>query len=82
MLTAEARPKYFRRAGGAKEYDTKNLGLKVEAISAPAPKDAPGEARRRSIDTTLPGLSNQGHPFGFKLTEKEKLRVIEYLKTL
>jgi mono/diheme cytochrome c family protein len=82
VLTAEARPKYFRRVGGAKEYDSKDLGLKVETLGAPAPKDAPGEARRRVVDTTLPGLSNQGHPFGFKLSEKEKRQVIEYLKTL
>jgi hypothetical protein len=82
VLTAEARPKYFRRVGGAKEYDAKNLGLMVETLIAPAPKDAPGEARRRVVDTTLPGLSNQGHPFGFKLGEKEKRQVIEYLKTL
>jgi hypothetical protein len=82
VLTAEARPKYFRRVGGAKEYDAKNLGLKVESHNAPAPKDASGEARRRIIDTTLPGLSNQGHPFGFRLSEKEKRQVIEYLKTL
>jgi mono/diheme cytochrome c family protein len=82
VLTAEARPKYFRRVGGAKEYDAKNLGLKVEALNAPAPKDAPGEVRRRVADTTLPGLGNQGHPFGFKLSEKEKRQVIEYLKTL
>jgi mono/diheme cytochrome c family protein len=82
VLTAEARPKYFRRVGGVKEYDAKNLGLKFEALNAPAPKDAPGEARRRVVDTTLPGLGNQGHPFGFKLSEKEKRQVIEYLKTL
>jgi len=82
VLTAEARPKYFRRLGGAKEYDAKNLGMKIEALNAPAPKDAPGEVRRRVADTTLPGLGNQGHPFGFKLSEKEKRQVIEYLKTL
>jgi hypothetical protein len=82
VLTAEARPKYYRRVGGAKEYDAKDVGLKVESLNAPAPKDAAGEARRRVIDTTLPGLSNSGHPFGFKLNEKEKRQVIEYLKTL
>ncbi|MBS1788377.1 MAG: c-type cytochrome [Acidobacteria bacterium] len=82
VLTAEARPKYFRRIGSAKEYDSRDVGLKVEALSAPAPKDATGEARRRVIDTTIPGLSNQGHPFGFKLSEQEKRQVIEYLKTL
>lgn len=82
VLTAEARPKYFRRIGGAKEYDAKDGGLKVETLNAPAPKDAPGEVRRRVVDTTIAGLGNQGHPFGFKLSEKEKRQVIEYLKTL
>lgn len=82
VLTKEARPKYFRRTGGAKEYDAKDLGLKYEVLSGPAPADASGEARRRVIDTTLPGLGNEGHPFGFRLSEKEKRQVIEYLKTL
>jgi mono/diheme cytochrome c family protein len=82
VLTESARPKYFRRTGTSKDYDTQNLGLKVEALIASAPKDAPAEARRRVVDTTLPGLSNAGHPFGFKLSEKEKRQVIEYLKTL
>jgi hypothetical protein len=82
VLTAEARPKYFRRVGGAKDYDEKNLGLKVEALDGPAPAGVSPEARRRVVDTTLPGLSAQGHPFGLKLSENEKRRVLEYLKTL
>lgn len=82
VLTQEARPKYFRRIGGPTDYDAKDLGLKVEALAGPASKELPGEARRRVIDTTLAGLGNQGHPFGFKLAEKEKRQVIEYLKTL
>ena len=77
-----ARPKYFRRIGGAKEYDQKNVGLKFETLDAPAPSKFAPEARRRIVDTTLPGLGNQGHSFGFKLSEKEKWQVIEYLKTL
>jgi RoxA-like, cytochrome c-like len=82
VLTQKARPNYFRRIGTPKEYDTQNVGLKVEELPGPAAKDLPGEARRRVIDTTLPGLGNQGHPFGFQLSEKEKRQVIEYLKTL
>jgi hypothetical protein len=81
VLTSEARPKYFRRTG-IKDYDTRDLGLKVESLAAPASKDLPAEARRRVIDTTLPGLGNGGHSFGFHLTEKQKRGVIEYLKTL
>jgi mono/diheme cytochrome c family protein len=82
VLTQEARPKYYRRIGGAKEYDAKVLGLKYETLSAPAAPGMPGEARRRVVDTTIAGLGNGGHPFGFKLNEKEKRQVIEYLKTL
>lgn len=82
VLTKEARPKYFRRVGTIMDYDSGNLGLKIESLSAPPAADTPGEARRRVIDTTLPGLGNQGHPFGFHLSEKEKRQVIEYLKTL
>ena len=82
VLTQTARPKYFRRIGGAKEFDAKNIGLQYETVNAPASPDLAPEARRRIVDTTLPGLSNQGHPFGFKLSEQEKWQVIEYLKTL
>lgn len=82
VLTKEARPKYFRRVGTIMDYDSRDLGLKIESMPAPPAADVPGEARRRVVDTTLPGLGNQGHPFGFHLTEKEKRQVIEYLKTL
>ena len=82
VLTEAARPKYFKRIGGAKDYDAKNVGLKFETLNAPASSELAPEARRRVVDTTIQGLSNQGHPFGFKLSEKEKLKVIEYLKTL
>jgi mono/diheme cytochrome c family protein len=82
VLTEAARPKYFKRIGGAKDYDAKNVGLKFESMNAPASTALAPEARRRVVDTTIQGLSNQGHPFGFKLSEKEKWKVIEYLKTL
>lgn len=82
VLTKEARPKYFRRIGGATAFDSKDVGFKFEVLSGSAEKSLPNEARRRVIDTTLPGLGNDGHPFGFALNEKEKRQVIEYLKTL
>lgn len=82
VLTPEARPKYFRRIGGAKDYDEKNLGLKVETLAGPAPADATPEVRRRVVDTTITGLGNQGHLFASRLNEKEKRQILEYLKTL
>ncbi|MEP7274628.1 MAG: hypothetical protein ABI882_24275, partial [Acidobacteriota bacterium] len=82
VLTKEARPKYYRRIGGAMEFDAKDVGFKLEVLPGPASKELAPEARRRVIDTTLPGLGNDGHPFGFSLSEKEKRQVIEYLKSL
>jgi hypothetical protein len=38
--------------------------------------------RRKIFDTTLPGKSNAGHPFGQPLSDSERRAVIEYLKTL
>jgi mono/diheme cytochrome c family protein len=82
VLTESARPKYFRRIGGAETYDRKDVGLKVETLQGPATADMTPLERRRVVDTTVNGMSNQGNPFGFSLTEEEKRQVIEYLKTL
>lgn len=38
--------------------------------------------RRKIFDTTLPGKSNRGHPFGLPLSGAQRKAVIEYLKTL
>lgn len=82
VLTPETRPKFFRRVGAPKEYDTRDLGFKFEILGGPSSPELTPEARRRMVDTKLPGLGNQGHPFGSILTEDEKRQVIEYLKTL
>lgn len=82
VLTPESRPKFFRRVGAPIDYDVQDLGFKVEILDGRPTPDLAPEARRRIVDTTLPGLSNQGHSFGSPLTETEKRQVIEYLKTL
>ena len=82
VLTPESRPKYFRRTEAPKGYDTARLGFPIEVLDGPPPGGLAPEARRRIVDTTRPGLSNAGHAFGTSLTEKEKLQVLEYLKTL
>ena len=38
--------------------------------------------QRKVYDTTRPGRGNGGHTYGDRLTEDERLAVIEYLKTL
>jgi len=82
VLDPAARPKFFRRVGAPKAYDTRNLGFEIEVLDGPARPELAAEARRRIVDTTLPGLGNQGHPFARALSEAEKRQVIEYLKTL
>jgi hypothetical protein len=73
MLTApELRPRTFYR--GSDIYDPVKVGF---LSSGP-------EAERSGFlyDTSLPGNSNQGHPFGTALSDDDKHALIEYLKTL
>ena len=73
------RPKVFYL--GSKEYDPVRFGLKID------PLEGASEFR-----TDLPGNSNAGHEFsdgpkgngkiGRKLSEDERMQIIEYLKTL
>ena len=73
MLTPpELRPKTFYR--GSDIYDPVKVGF---LSSGP-------EAERNGFlyDTSLPGNSNQGHPFGTALPDDDKRALIEYLKTL
>ncbi|HKI34080.1 MAG TPA: hypothetical protein VKA46_19665 [Gemmataceae bacterium] len=84
VLTSKARPKVFTRSYRTEEedYDKEKLGWKVKVLDGPADPKLPGIERRKMYDTTQPGRSNGGHTFGDKLTEEDRMAVIEYLKTL
>jgi mono/diheme cytochrome c family protein len=85
LLNSKTRPKVFTRsyATDLAAYDAKKLGWKVQVLDrAPDPKTTPPLELRKVYDTTRPGRGNGGHTFGDKLTEAERLAVIEYLKTL
>lgn len=79
LATQEERPSRF--ALGTHEYDTKTLGY----VTAPF-KGA------TEFNTALPGNSNSGHEFadkpntkgviGPKLTEEQRMALLEFLKTL
>lgn len=84
VLNSKARPKIFTRSYGTgkDDYDAVNVGWKITILDqSPSPKLHPIE-RRKIYDTTLPGRSNAGHPFGDDLKEDERRAVIEYLKGL
>jgi len=73
------RPKAFYL--GSKQYDPVKLGLNTDALKGAT-----------EFRTDLPGNSNAGHEFndgpkgngviGRKLSEEERMQIIEYLKTL
>jgi mono/diheme cytochrome c family protein len=85
VLNSKARPKYFTRSyrTDLDAYDSEKLGWKVDVLPEPPDrsKTAPLELRK-VYDTTKSGRSNGGHTFGDKLSDAERMAVIEYLKTL
>jgi hypothetical protein len=85
LLNSRTRPKLFTRSyrTGQEDYDAKKLGWKIKVLEkAPDPEKTPAIELRKVYDTTAPGRGNGGHTFGDKLSEDERMAVIEYLKTL
>ncbi len=74
LLDSKKRPAYWQRNFAKQDYNYDIPGWNYER------KDAPGNSV--VYNTTIKGFSNQGHTFGDKLSDKERLAVIEYLKTL
>jgi mono/diheme cytochrome c family protein len=74
LLNSSIRPTYWERSGNSQDYNYQALGWRYTEPDKPK-----GEW---TYDTTLPGYGNQGHTFGDKLSQEERVAVIEYLKTL
>jgi mono/diheme cytochrome c family protein len=85
VLNSKARPKVFTRSfrTDLDAYDARKLGWKIQVLdTAPDPRKLSPIEFRKIYDTTQPGRGNGGHPFGDKLSDDERMAVIEYLKTL
>jgi hypothetical protein len=84
VLNSRARPRVYTRSfrTDTEDYDQVKLGWKVRELKQPIDSSLSPFERRKIYDTTQPGRSNGGHPFGDKLTEDERMAVIEYLKKL
>lgn len=84
LLNSKARPKIYTRSfeTGKEDYDPVKLGWRITVLDKPPDPRLPGSERRKIYDTTQCGQSNGGHLFGDKLTEEERMAVIEYLKML
>lgn len=84
LLNSKTRPKIFTRSyrTGAADYDSEQVGWKVQVLERGPDPSLPAIERRKVYDTTQPGRGNGGHTFGDPLSEPDRRAVIEYLKTL
>jgi mono/diheme cytochrome c family protein len=84
VLNSKARPRIYTRSfkTDAEAYDPAKLGWKFDELNTGPDPRLSGYERRKVYDTTQPGRGNGGHPFGDKLTEEQRMAVIEYLKKL
>ncbi len=87
LLQSSSRPGRFTRppSTGFEHYDTIQVGWKFTEVSA---EELASTARRSPfqakfiVDTGRFGMGNRGHTFGDRLSEAERMDLIEYLKTL
>lgn len=82
LLNSPARPTYWTRTFSSTDYDTATLGWSFTALDHGKDGEADPDVRKRIYDTTQPGYSNSGHPFGDALSDADRAAVLEYLKTL
>jgi len=84
VLTSKARPERFTRSFRTNEadYDSRHVGWRVTAVPAGTDARISELDRRKIYDTSEPGRGNFGHYFGDDLTEEEKMKIIEFVKTL
>jgi len=74
VLNSKIRPTYWSRSFDNKDYNYANPGWNYKVETGPNGK--------KNYNTTLPGYGNYGHYFGDKLSNDERKKLIEYLKTL
>ena len=84
LTPPENRPKIFSvwEAGEFYRFDQDHLGLTVPAPGTAESEKLAASSARWIYKTDKVGQSNQGHPFGTKLSDDEKQNLLEYLKTL
>ena len=85
VLNSKVRPKLFTRSyrTDLDAFDAEKLGWKIDVLARkPDRKKLSPIEYRKIYDTAQPGRGNGGHTYGDKLSEPERMAVIEYLKTL
>ena len=82
LLNSPTRPRYWLHPEAAIDYDQQTLGWRFTELDYGKPGAKTSQELKRIYDTTLQGYSNTGHIYGDHLNEPDRVRVIEYLKTL
>ena len=84
LLKSSDRPSRFYRPPSTDfaYYDTQAVGWKYEVPTDHPETPMPFEKSRSLFDSSRFGLGNAGHIFGDRLTDVERMNLIEYLKTL
>ena len=84
LLDSSARPARFTRPPSTDfvHYDQTRVGWSYETVTGTPSPPLPPQKARYIFDTARFGLGNGGHTFGDKLSEEDRMSVIEYLKTL
>lgn len=87
LLDSRTRPARFTRPRSTsfEHYDTHHVGWSYRELTAAEVVDARKLSPFQAgfvVDTARPGTGREGHRFGDRLTEPERLDLIEYLKSL
>jgi hypothetical protein len=87
LLQSSTRPQRFTRPPSTdfEHYNPVHVGWRFTEVSA----EEPASTARRStfqakfiVDTARFGMDNHGHTFGDRLSDEQRMELIEYLKTL
>jgi len=78
VIDPDKRPAVWTSNMSAEDYDLDRVGW----MDNPFDGELTLDGNYGTFDTSLPGNSNQGHPYGAHLTEEEQRAVLEYLKSL
>lgn len=82
LLDSGERPTYWRFESAEPVYDQQALGWRFEALDKDREQFASLDEQKWVYDTMRRGFGNQGHDFGDLLDAKERVALLEYLKTL
>ncbi len=74
LLNSKLRPEFWKRSFDSYDYDYDALGWNYT--------DLESKEDNETYDTTIKGYKNTGHLFGDRLSDTDRMAVIEYLKTL